>query len=149
MRFFDVSAIVPLLAMSSQAFVTAQPGNSSSSPELTLAFSGDVTLGKVLPLIRIPGGVRAVEPITGGTFTGPAFNATVDGGIAYPSTFANGTVREPFITIWGTTTGNASFLVQLSGTGVPRRQFARAFLLATIEPSADDTTVAVKGYIVG
>lgn len=23
------------------------------------------------------------------------------------------------------------------------------FLLATIEPSADDTTVAVKGYIVG
>lgn len=69
---------------------------------------------------------RAVEPITGGTFTGPAFNATVDGGIAYPSTFANGTVREPFITIWGTTTGNASFLVQLSGTGVPRRQFARA-----------------------
>ena len=103
-----------------------------------------------------------MEPITGGAFSGPFLNATVTGGLAYPTILENGTRQDPFITIYGTTADNSSFLAQVSGVGVSRKQFARIsvevggkeeelmdeFLLATIDQSANRKTVSVGAYLV-
>ncbi|KAL9596003.1 MAG: hypothetical protein Q9219_006087 [cf. Caloplaca sp. 3 TL-2023] len=141
----------------------AESGPMASPPTTTFAFSGTVDVAVPLAPIRIPGGVRIVEPITGGTFSGPILNATVAGGFAFPAALANGTVQDAEIEIYGTTGGNQSFLVRVEGVGTPGRQVARLtievggkeagladrFLLATINPSADRRTVAVDGYLVG
>lgn len=143
---------VLFLASSGLALANGLESNSTHSPSLTLAFSGSVDVAAPLPPIRIPGGVRIgisflppilrarvplaaffsnhfwlppVEPITGGTFSGPALNAIVSGGLAFPSVLQNGTVQDASITIYGTTRDNAPFLVQVTGIGVPRQQFAR------------------------
>ena len=59
--------------------------------------------------------IPTVEPIISGTFTGPLLNATVSGGLAYPTILENGTRQDPFITIYGITASNSTFLAQISG----------------------------------
>lgn len=65
-----------------------------------------------------------MEPITGGSIFGSALNATVKGGVAYPSIFDNGTLQDAFITTYGTTVDGAAFLVQVTGIGKPTEQFS-------------------------
>ena len=66
-----------------------------------------------------------MQPIIGGTFSGPALNATVTGGLSFVETLNNGTVQLPFDTLYGYTSRNDSFLVQVAGKGEPESQAAR------------------------
>lgn len=61
------------------------PTPATTSPLPTYLFSAIVNLGTVIgPIPMLSGGKRIVEPITGGTISGPAFNATIEGGLAAP-----------------------------------------------------------------
>lgn len=66
-----------------------------------------------------------VEPLVGGNITGPAVNATVTGGIAYPPVYNNGTLEVPQILVWGTTTDGYPFFVQEMGIGSITQQVTR------------------------
>ena len=57
--------------------------------------------------------------------SGSAINATVDGGLAYPSVLKNGTVEDAEIILYGTTTDKVSYLIQISGIGTLKGQVAR------------------------
>lgn len=65
-----------------------------------------------------------VEPITGGRIFGPALNATVTGGVAYPSIFEKGKLQDAFITTYGTTSDGEAFFAQVTGIGEPTEQFS-------------------------
>ena len=65
-----------------------------------------------------------MSPVIGGRLSG-VFDATVEGGIAYPSVIDNGTVSVPEIIIYGTTADNASFLIKEAGVGSLRDQNTR------------------------
>ena len=109
---------------------------------LKLAVTGTIRLGKPLEPIAVPGGSRnselsthrnrvcrdldmmIVEPIIGGTLFG-VINATIEGGVAYPQDFDNGTVSVPQIILYGTTSDNSSFLIQEAGVGSLAHQNTR------------------------
>lgn len=75
-----------------------------------------------------------VEPIIGGRISGPAINATVKGGVAYPNVFDNGNLQDAFITTYGTTREGEAFLVQVVGVGKPSEQFSRIVSLWIVLP---------------
>lgn len=151
MRSYSLPALASFLMVFNRDFAAGHNGDASALPplvfpRLSLAFSGSVDVAGAYPPVRIPGGVRismafhslhrtsspcsslqiAVEPITGGNFSGPVLNATIDGGLAFPTILANGTRQDAFITIYGTTSHNSSLLVQVTGTGNSSSQFADA-----------------------
>lgn len=66
-----------------------------------------------------------VEPITSGTLTGPAINATIFGGTAYPTFYNNQTVEVPTLFIYGNTTDGYPFLAKGEGVGVATGQIVR------------------------
>lgn len=167
MRFLSLPAVASFLTILHHDFAAGLDGNASALPPLvfpglSLAFSGSVNVARRYPTVRIPGGVRVIEPISSGSFSGPLLNATIDGGLAFPTILANGTRQDAFITIYGTTSHNSTLLVQVSGTGNSSSQFADAivevngpeaelmgeFLLTTIHPSEDGSKVAVGVYSV-
>ncbi|KAI4257458.1 MAG: hypothetical protein L6R42_005643 [Xanthoria sp. 1 TBL-2021] len=106
---------------------------------------------------------ETVQAINSGAFSGPGLNATVTGGLSFASTLNNGTVQGAFDTLYGMTSSNEPFLVQVSGIGElnqqavritievggKERRLADEFLLATIKPNADRTSVTVSAYFVG
>ena len=63
-----------------------------------------------------------VEPITGGTVSGSAINATVEGGIAYPVLYRNSTVELVDIVLYGNTIDEIPYLIQVTGRGLPTSQ---------------------------
>ncbi|CAF9931420.1 MAG: hypothetical protein HETSPECPRED_007864 [Heterodermia speciosa] len=151
--------LVPSLLLASAVLAL---GSCTECPlGLTLAVTGTIRLGKPLQPIAVPGGVRTVTPIIGGTLTG-VINATIEGGVAYPQVVGNGTVSVPQIILYGTTADNSSFLIQEAGVGGVAHQNTRIilevggketprmdeFIIATVMPSKDRKTVAIEGYIV-
>lgn len=68
---------------------------------------------------------QTVQAITSGAFSGPGLNATVTGGLSFASTLSNGTVQSAFDTLYGMTSSNEPFLVQVSGIGERQQQAAR------------------------
>ncbi|KAL8829802.1 MAG: hypothetical protein Q9191_001805 [Dirinaria sp. TL-2023a] len=168
MQLFQVLIRGLLLALAVPAL-----GSCAECPlGLELAVIGTIRLGKPLRSITVPGGSRNIEPIIGGTLSG-VINATIEGGVAYPQVFENGTVSVPQIILYGTTSDNSSFLVQEAGVGSLAHQNTRIdktrlifiyfqilevggkeaplmdeFIIASVTPSKDRKTVAIKGYIV-
>ncbi|KAK3299637.1 uncharacterized protein B0H64DRAFT_455737 [Chaetomium fimeti] len=94
-------------------------------------FSATVHLGKFLgPIPLLGGGQRLVEPITGGTIAGPAFNATIEGGLAAPilvdDLAGNGTkALLAYIWAYGTASDGSAFFIEESGVGTPGIQNTR------------------------
>jgi hypothetical protein len=69
--------------------------------------------------------LNAVEPIMNGTITGPGLNATITGGVAYPSFIYDQTFQIPEINAWGTTDDGEPFFVKESGIGLLSKQISR------------------------
>ncbi|RMZ78738.1 hypothetical protein DV737_g3764, partial [Chaetothyriales sp. CBS 132003] len=94
-------------------------------------FSAKVYLGKPLnPIPLLDGGVRIVEPITGGTISGPAFEATIDGGLAAPvittpSSSDNTTAQMAYIYAYGHASDGSPFYIEESGIGSGAAQTTR------------------------
>lgn len=67
-----------------------------------------------------------VEPLAKGTIVGPALNATISGGLAYPTATSNQSLQFPNVVIYGTANDNTTnFLVQETGVGTGNNQFTR------------------------
>ncbi|KAG8527888.1 uncharacterized protein KY384_006804 [Bacidia gigantensis] len=123
MQFSTLLALAPLLLLPiPTTHATSSP---PATPKSTFLFTADLTLGAALPPIDIPGGTRLLTPVTGGTITGPALNATVTGGTAYPLFRNKMTVEEPEIIVFGTTDKNGTFFGTLAGVGSPVDQIVR------------------------
>ncbi len=94
-------------------------------------FSATVNLGKFLgPIPLLEGGQRLVEPITGGTIAGPAFNATIEGGLAAPIlvddiTGSGKKALLAYIWAYGTASDGSPFFIEESGVGTPGIQNTR------------------------
>ncbi|KAK8127321.1 hypothetical protein PG984_008429 [Apiospora sp. TS-2023a] len=95
-------------------------------------FSASVNLGTPLgPIPLLEGGQRVVEPITGGTITGPAFQATIEGGLAAPIIVSNqdGTKTQlAFIYAYGHAEDGSPFYLEESGIGAGPTQTTRITL---------------------
>lgn len=57
--------------------------------------------------------------------TGQALNATVDGGLAYPTVVKNGSIEIPQIYLYGKTSDNTSYFAEIVGIGSTKGQLAR------------------------
>lgn len=144
MQFFHV--LVPNLLLASAVLTL---GSCTECPlGLKPVVTGTIRLGKPLKRIAVPGGVRngeffthhntfgpkldmmIVTPIIGGILTG-VINATIEGGVAYPQVFGNGTVSAPQILLYGTTADNSSFLIQEAGVGSLAHQNTRIVSLSS------------------
>ena len=55
-----------------------------------------------------------MAPIENGTINGK-FNATIQGGVAYPSVHSNGTVQDITIVVWGEDDQGDTFLINEAG----------------------------------
>jgi hypothetical protein len=88
-------------------------------------FTAHLTLAKPLSPVAIPGGFLVAEPIAGGTVNGPFINGTIQGGIATPSVYLNGTLQSPLIQVWGVTIDGAAFVINEAGIGVAKSQVTR------------------------
>jgi hypothetical protein len=81
------------------AFISA-----SSLPfGFTPIFVANLSLGAPSKPISIPDSVLITEPITNGTVSGSAINATIQGGFAHPPIYENGTLQVSFIDAYGMT----------------------------------------------
>ncbi|MDI1492965.1 MAG: hypothetical protein OHK93_004749 [Ramalina farinacea] len=142
----------------------------SKTPQLTYLFTVTVNVGTVLlPPIVIPGGTRLIEPLTSGSISGPYLNATVKGGLAYPTIVDNGAVQVPEIVIYGTTIPNngtmasdkgENYFAIVEGVGGTMEQESalrleigggyaglnRTFIVADIKRNADGSVVSVDGF---
>ena len=98
-------------------------GSTVAAPTLTYLFSATVNLGKHLaPIPLIEGGQRIVEPLVSGTIYGPAFNATIEGGLAAPIVINNSTgdgskSQMAFIYAYGHADDGSPFYVGELGIG--------------------------------
>lgn len=101
-------------------------------PNPTYLFSATVHLGKPLvPIPMVEGGLRIVEPITGGTIQGPGFNATIEGGVAAPIVFNNGDgtrTQMPYAYVYGHASDGSPFYLEKSGIGSGVTQTARVVI---------------------
>lgn len=66
---------------------------SSLSFSFTSLFLAYLNLGPSSKPISIPSGILITEPITNGTASGPAINATIQGGFVHPPIWENNTVQ--------------------------------------------------------
>ncbi|KAI0195003.1 hypothetical protein F4808DRAFT_440732 [Astrocystis sublimbata] len=110
------------------------PIQPSFNPLPTYLFSATVKLQKPLgPIPRLQGGSRLVEPIIEGTIQGPAFNATIDGGIAAPVLMEGGggtgnNILYAFIYVYGHASDESPFYFEEAGVGSPATQNTRVCL---------------------
>ncbi|KAI9154712.1 hypothetical protein HJFPF1_07269 [Paramyrothecium foliicola] len=111
---------------------TATPATGIPAPTMASnwLFSATVKLGKFLgPIPLLEGGNRLVEPITGGSISGPAFNATIEGGLAAPILVddqSNGSkALLAYIWAYGTASDGSPFFIEESGLGTPAVQNTR------------------------
>lgn len=143
----------------------------NKTPTLTYLFTVTVNVGTVLlPPIIIPGGTRLVEPLTSGTISGPFLNATVKGGLAYPTIVDGGKVQVPEIVIYGTTISSTgtngtmakgeNYFAIVDGIGGTQEQESSlrleiggayaglnsTFIVADIQRNADGSVVTVDGF---
>lgn len=85
------------------------PAPLASMPDVPLQleylFTAELGLGTPSKPINLTGGVLEDEPIVNGTVSGPALNATVKAGLAYPQVIENGNVQIAQIVAYGTTRG--------------------------------------------
>ncbi|XDG10248.1 hypothetical protein ABKA04_009863 [Annulohypoxylon sp. FPYF3050] len=133
-------------------------------------FTASVTLGKRYgPIPMVGGGIRVIEPFTGGTIDGPNFHATIEGGHASPivlkdtTTENGGSVQYPFIYVYGYTSDGLPFYIQEEGIGNRASQNTRLIInvggshsylqtsyviaqMRFIENEGGPTTVAVDCY---
>ncbi|KAJ9607397.1 hypothetical protein H2200_008470 [Cladophialophora chaetospira] len=142
---------------------------SSATPNLPFGFQElftvQLSVGKILRPLDVPGGTLVNEPITGGTVNGPALNGTIISGFAHPSFYGNGTLQVNVIDVYGLTDDGKTFYINQQGIGFGTKQVSRiavnigtegdkydvirdAFILATINPNANKTAVSVLAYIV-
>ncbi|KAI1117989.1 hypothetical protein F5Y14DRAFT_292670 [Nemania sp. NC0429] len=112
----------------------SQPYQPAFTPAPTYLFSAEVTLDKTLgPIPRLQGGSRLVEPIIKGSIYGPAFNATIDGGLAAPvlmdgvDATGNKTLYA-FIYVYGHASDGSPFYFEEAGVGSPGIQNTRVCL---------------------
>ncbi|RAH49628.1 uncharacterized protein BO66DRAFT_314352 [Aspergillus aculeatinus CBS 121060] len=98
----------------------------------TYLFSATVNLSPPLsPISLLEGGVRIVEPITGGTIYGPGFNATIEGGLAAPiivSSNDTGKAQMAFIWAYGHADDGEPFFIEESGIGTGGTQNTRLII---------------------
>ncbi|EFE40998.1 hypothetical protein TRV_04290 [Trichophyton verrucosum HKI 0517] len=101
-------------------------------PMPTYLFSATVTLAKPLdPIPLLEGGVRIVEPITGGTIEGPAFNATIEGGVASPIIVkgdGGAKAQMAYIYAYGHASDGSPFYIEESGIGSGATQNTRLII---------------------
>ncbi|KAF3484363.1 uncharacterized protein GIQ15_03687 [Arthroderma uncinatum] len=101
-------------------------------PTPTYLFSATVTLAKPLnPIPLLEGGIRIVEPITGGSIQGPAFNATIEGGVASPIIVKSddGTKAQmAYIYAYGHASDGSPFYIEESGIGSGATQNTRLII---------------------
>ncbi|KAI1286594.1 hypothetical protein F5Y03DRAFT_405882 [Xylaria venustula] len=123
------------MAASSAATPTpALPTHPTFYPSPTYLFSATVKLQTPLgPIPRLQGGSRLVEPIIEGTIQGPAFNATIDGGIAAPVLMegengAESKTLYAFIYVYGHASDGSPFYFEEAGVGSPATQNTRVCL---------------------
>ncbi|OJJ42368.1 hypothetical protein ASPZODRAFT_147355 [Penicilliopsis zonata CBS 506.65] len=92
-------------------------------------FSATVNLSTPLKAISLlEGGVRVVEPITGGKIWGPGFNATIEGGLAAPVIVSNnetGRAQLAYIWAYGHADDGEPFFIEESGIGTGGTQNTR------------------------
>ena len=95
-------------------------------------FSASVNLGPAVgPISLLEGGLRIVEPITSGTISGPALQATIEGGLAAPIVVShgNGTKTQlAFIYAYGHADDGSPFYLEESGIGAGPTQTTRIIL---------------------
>ncbi|MCJ1380432.1 hypothetical protein MMC17_003535 [Xylographa soralifera] len=129
-------------------------------PTLTKIFTAYIKLGSPSEPIPVPGGVRLIEPISGGNITGPAINGTITSGLAYPPVYNNGTLQVAEILVYGTTTDGYPFFVQEAGIGSNAQQITRiqvdvggpyvalgdVYILAEINALDNRTLIMVDAY---
>ncbi|KAI9814192.1 MAG: hypothetical protein M1827_003358 [Pycnora praestabilis] len=134
--------------------------SAASPPVLTSIFTATILLGAPLGPIPIPGGILIIEPILGGSITGPVINGTILGGLAYPPVYNNDTLQVPQITVYGKTNDGFAFLVEESGIGTNSQQVTRLqitvggpyaalsdeFVLADVTANANRTVITVDGF---
>ena len=72
--------------------------------------------------------------VTGGTVTGPALNATIIGGTAYPFVKTDGSATFANNVISGRTNDGVPFLVQDNGVG-PGRNQQFTWLVSSVPPT--------------
>lgn len=65
------------------------------------------------------------EPFVGGNITGPAMNATIFGGAAFPTVYNNQTIEAPSLIMYGNTTDQVPFIARGEGIGLVTDQIAR------------------------
>ncbi|KAI1441853.1 hypothetical protein F5Y02DRAFT_398021 [Annulohypoxylon stygium] len=153
---------------------TMESSTSNNVPPATMnssyVFTASVTLGKRYgPIPMVGGGIRVIEPFTGGTIDGPNFHATIEGGHASPivlkdtTTENGGSVQYPFIYVYGYTSDGLPFYIQEEGIGNRASQNTRLIInvggshsylqtsyviaqMRFIENEGGPTTVAVDCY---
>ena len=79
----------------------------------------------------VEGGIRVVEPITGGAIHGPGFNATIEGGVAAPVLVDNGDgtrVQIPYIHAYGYASDGSPFYLEEAGIGSGKAQNTRLII---------------------
>ncbi|RMZ80294.1 hypothetical protein DV738_g2790, partial [Chaetothyriales sp. CBS 135597] len=106
-----------------------------TAPQLYYLFSATINMGQAKkPIPLRGGGVRIVEPFTGGTITGPAFEGTVEGGFAAPVVHAdpdapsinNPTATQlPDIYAYGYASDGSPFYIEEFGIGSGLTQTTR------------------------
>jgi hypothetical protein len=106
---------------------------------LKYLFTAHLTLAKPLPRISVPGGVLITEPIANGRVEGPYINGTIQGGIATPSIYNNGTLQVPVIQAWGITSDGAAFVINEAGVGTTKAQVTRIVRLQFVFFDEKDT----------
>jgi hypothetical protein len=111
------------------------PAHPTFNPQPTYLFSATVKLQKPLgPIPRLQGGSRLVEPILEGVIQGPAFNATIDGGIAAPVLMdavegvEAAKTLYAFIYVYGHASDGSPFYFEEAGVGSPATQNTRVAL---------------------
>lgn len=113
--------------MSSSQTSAAPPGVFTPIP--SYLFTATVNLGSSLgPIPLIGGGQHIIEPIKSGTIQGPAFNATIEGGLAAPLVVSTGNgdeVKMAFVWAYGHASDGSPFFIEESGIGTGKSQTTR------------------------
>lgn len=99
-------------------------------------FKVQLSVGKILRPLDIPGGTLVNEPITGGTVSGPALNGTIISGFAHPSFYGNGTLQVNIIDVYGVTDDGKSFYINQQGIGFGTKQITRIVRGKILFPSS-------------
>ncbi|KAG6365509.1 hypothetical protein INS49_007120 [Diaporthe citri] len=113
-----------------------QQAPNAKIPSPTYLFSASVSLGQTVgPIPLLEGGTRYVEPIVGGTISGPSFTGTIDGGFAAPIHIGNthdsneAKAKLTFVYAYGHASDGSPFYMEESGVGLTEIQNTRLKLM--------------------